>query len=117
MQKKVKQIKFDLSEVNELKFAMIIVNSKLESQIKEGIIKYNGRLLSAIPATGISRLTMFEAISGGTPSVVFMVAVRSEDAERFIEKISIDAELNKIGNGKAFLIDVDGYTGAKALFI
>ncbi|MBO4569767.1 MAG: hypothetical protein J5689_00925 [Clostridia bacterium] len=117
MQKRIKQKRYDLSEVNELKFAMFIVNSKLEQTVKEGIIKYNGRLLSVIPATGISHLTMFEAVSGGTPSVVFLVAVRSEDAERLIEKISIDAELESDGNGKAFLIDIDGYTGAKALFV
>ena len=109
--------KFKLSSVNKLKFAVFIVNRPIENRVKKDILKYNGKILSAMPAVGISRASMFEVISGGTPSTVFFVAVRSEDAENLVESVSINNKFNQAGKGKGFLIDIDGHMGGKALFI
>ena len=40
-----------------------------------------------------------------------------EDIRDFMQFISEKFELSLPGNGKGFTIDIDGYLGAKALFI
>lgn len=113
----IKPKKFRLIDVNKLKFAIFIVTKSVEKNVKRDIMKNNGRILSAVPGAGISRASMIEVVSGGVPSVVFFVAVRSEDAKNLIKKVAVNNNFKDAGKGTAFLLDIDGHMGGKAIFI
>ena len=54
---------------------------------------------------------------GAHEMAVFFAVARVEDIKDFMQFISEKFELALPGNGKGFTIDIDGYLGAKALFI
>ncbi|MBQ7453401.1 MAG: hypothetical protein IJS68_03995 [Clostridia bacterium] len=110
--------KFLLKNVNDLNMCVFIVKRHLEMGVREDVLALGGRVLSAIPAKGVSHSSMFEVVSGNNdPCIVVFATARSEDTEEIIGEISKKYELYKKGNGKAFSIDISGYLGAKALFI
>ena len=110
--------KFTLKSVNDLNICVFIVKRHFEDEIRQDIASMGGRVLSALPAKGISHSSMFEVVSGTSdPCTVIFATSRVEDTEEIIGEISRKFELYKKGNGKAFSIDVSGYLGAKALFI
>ena len=49
-------------------------------------------------------------------SVVFGM-VRVEDAEKAMDEISFKLKLEMPGNGRAMIVPIDGYMGAKAPFV
>lgn len=105
---------YKLSEINELSLLMLICKPKMEHDIKMRLGFCGGRVLLSLPAKGVSRKPILEIL--GVISVdmqVIFSVVRREDASSIMEKIGTEFELSKPGNGKAFLIDVDGYLGAK----
>ena len=110
--------KFALSSINNLDMCVFIAKRKYEGELRQKIEANNGRILSVVPAKGISHSSMFEAISAiGEPCVVAFSVARSEDSKNLIYNISKELELYKPNNGKAFRIDITGYLGAKALFL
>lgn len=75
-------------------------------------------ILSKNRAKGVSRSTIFSGIGvSETPVTCLFSMARQEDAPKLIVSLSNDFRLDIPGNGKAFLIDVLGYMGAKAPFI
>lgn len=110
--------RFKLAEVNLLEICVFIVKKDLEEPIKEEIEHQTGRILSVVPANGISHSSMFEVVKTvGEPCIVVFAVARQEDAKKLIEQVSLKFEIYKPGHGRAFAVDVDGYLGAKALFI
>lgn len=107
-----------LSEINELTLSVFIVKRKFEDKIKYRILELGGKILSIFRGIGISRQTVFESLKMGTDDVsVVLMTSRVEDVRDIMQIISEEFELSKPGNGKGFTIDVDGYLGAKAIFI
>lgn len=110
--------KLKLNEINELKMCLFIVKREAEVSIKTDIEKIGGRVLSVVPASGISHSSMFEVIKSiSEPCIVVFAIARKEDAHDLIGHISLKYEIYAPGNGRAFAIDIDGYLGAKALFL
>ena len=110
--------KLKLSEINELSMAVLIIQREKEKELKKRIIELGGRILSISWGTGISRSTVFESLKIGTEDVsVFFVMARVEDVRDLMKTITQDFSLSIPGNGKGFIIDIDGYLGAKAPFI
>jgi len=117
-EKKVYMRKPKLSEINELKIIVIIVPRDNEAKISTYISDRGAVILSKNRAKGISRASLFSGVGANeVPVTVIFASVRSEDSENLIMKISNDFRLDIPGNGKAFIIDVLGYMGAKAPFI
>jgi len=113
-----KKKSFKLASINDLDMCVFIVKRKHENELREKIEEYDGRILSVVPAFGISHSSMFEAISAiGEPCIVVFSTARSEDSKNLIYHISEELELYKPNNGKAFRVDITGYLGAKALFL
>ena len=107
-----------LSEINELSIAVFIVKRERENMLKERIKELNGRILSIMRGIGVSRSSVFESLKIGTDDCcVFLVTTRVEDVRDFMQTIAEEFELTIPGNGKGFTIDVDGYLGAKAVFV
>ena len=110
--------RFQLSSINNLDMCVIITKRNFEGELRNKIESLNGRILSIVPASGVSHSSMFEAISAiSEPCVVAFCVARSEDSKNLIYNISQELELYKPNNGKAFKIDITGYLGAKALFL
>ena len=116
--KKEKSKRPKLSEINELSLSVFIIKRKQEDKLKKRIEELEGEIVSISRGIGASRGTVFESLKIGMDEVsVFFVLVRIEDVRDFMRKITDEFELCVPGNGKGFAIDIDGYLGAKAVFI
>ena len=116
--KKVYSRKPKLSEINELNVMVVIVPREKEPHITEYILDNGGVILSKNRAKGVSRSNIFSGIGANETSVSVIFAIaRSEDASTIITSLSDIFRLDIPGNGKAFMVDVLGYMGAKAPFI
>ena len=116
--KKQKKRKPKLSEINELSLSIFIIKRAEENRLKERIKQLEGEIVSITRGIGVSRATVFESLKIGTEDVsVFFVLSRIEDVRDFMQTITEEFNLCVPGNGKGFVIDIDGYLGAKAVFI
>ena len=110
--------KLKVSEIEDLSVCVFIVRKNLEDKLKSEILANDGKILSITYGTGISSTSMFSSLKVGSDDVVvFFVTIRVEDVRKFMKIISKQFELAVPGNGKGFVLDVDGYLGAKALFV
>lgn len=116
--KKVYARKPKLSEINMLNILVVVVPREKEVKASNYIVERGGVILSKNRAKGVSRSSIFSGIGANeTPVSCLFAMARSEDAPELIVNLSNDFRLDIPGNGKAFLIDVLGYMGAKAPFI
>ena len=116
--KKQKKKKPKLSEINELALSVFIVKREDEDRLKIRINELEGEIVSITRGIGVSRATIFESLKIGTDNVsVFFVLSRIEDVRDFMQTITCEFEFSVPGKGKGFTIDIDGYLGAKAVFI
>jgi len=116
--KKQKKKRPKLSEINELSFCVFIIKREEELKLKNRIKELEGEIVSITRGIGVSRATVFESLKIGTDNIsVFFVLSRVEDVKDFMQTITEEFEFNVPGKGKGFTIDIDGYLGAKAVFI
>ena len=116
--KKQKKRRPKLNEINELSLSVFIIKREQEDNLKNKINELEGEIVSITRGIGVSRSTVFESLKIGTENMsVFFVLVRIEDVRDFMQTITEEFELCVPGNGKGFVIDIDGYLGAKAVFI
>ena len=116
--KKQKKRRPRLSEINELSLSIFIIKRNQEKRLTERIKELEGEIISITRGVGVSRATVFESLKIGTEDVsVFFVLSRIEDVRDFMQTITEEFELCVPGNGKGFTVDIDGYLGAKAVFI
>ena len=114
----VKPRKPKLSEINELTMSVFIVKKEKEQELLTKIKQFGARVLSSVRGLGVSRNTVFESLKIGTEECIVCFAMcRDEDLKDFMQFINLEMELSVPGNGKGFTVDIDGYLGAKALFI
>lgn len=110
--------KLKLSEINELTISVFIVKRDNEDHLKARLNELGAKILSIMRGVGVSRQNVFESLRIGTDDCsVFLVTSRIEDVREIMQTISTEFALTVPGNGKGFTIDVDGYLGAKAIFI
>lgn len=114
--KKTTQIK--LKQINELSMCVFIISREIEQKVKEKIEELQAKVVSIVRGNGISRFSLFLSLKIGTKdmSVIFAIS-RVEDVKKVMRTVAIDFSLAKPGNGKSFVIDIDGYLGAKAKFL
>jgi len=110
--------KLKLNEINELSLVVFIVKKSKEDKLKERLLSLNAKVVSIVRGLGVSRNTIFESLKIGTEEVsVFFATSRVEDVKDLLKLITEEFELAVPGNGKGFVLDVDGYLGAKGLFV
>jgi len=118
--KKVPKIKHSISlrDINELSMCVFIVKRTEEEKLLSHIKKSDARLVSMTRGLGVSRSSAFESLKIGTEDVtVFFCICRDEDVGIFMKTTAEKFELDMPGNGKGFIIDINGYLGAKAAFL
>ena len=114
----VRRKKFSLDQIDELKFMLIIVKPELEKNLIKRLEEFGGRVLVSKIGEGISKNKSLELLGiQSTKSALVFATARKEDADNML--VALDAEFNFTlpGNGLGLTIDVDGYMGAKGLFV
>lgn len=106
-----------LSEINELSIAVFICKTEAEPELKKYIESLGGKILSSLRGKGLSRSAFAAAIGAYTNINVVFAMCQTEISRRLVHDVSIKFKFNEQGNGKGFLINSDGYMGAKARFI
>lgn len=82
------------------------------------IVNNGGRVVSAVASTGVSKNAVIDFFDGYNPNGFFVLAMcQKEIADIFMLNICRELEFTKHGNGKAFIVDVLGYMGAKGPFV
>ena len=114
-EKKVKSKikKFNLADIDEMKIIMIFSSPEKESAIINKIAEYGGRVVLTAFGAGIAKRLGLQT----TSTLVGIACARKEDADNIL--VAVDTELNFSlpGMGLGFTLDVDGYLGAKGLFV
>jgi len=105
------------SQINELAMCCFVIKSHKLDDLLSFIVNNGGRVVSAVKANGVSRNTFIESFNGYLDCYFVMAMCQQEITEVFMRNICIEFELDKKGNGKAFVIDVLGYMGAKGPFV
>lgn len=105
------------SQINELSMCCFVIKDNKLDDILSFIVNNGGRVISAVQADGVSRNTLFESFNGYVDSYMVLAMCQREITEVFMRNICKAFELEKKGNGKAFVIDILGYMGAKGPFV
>ena len=106
-----------LDEINDLSIAVFICKTKDEPALVRYATDIGGILMSSMRGKGLSRGAIARAFGGYDEYNVVLVMVRSEVAKDLVQDVSIKFKFDEPGSGKGFLLDTDGYMGAKAAFI
>lgn len=108
-----KFISYNLEDINEVKMMVFIVSPELEESVKTRIGSLGGRVLSVEKGKGIQR-SHFVLGEDYVTYVIFAVA-RKEDADNITLAVSIEHNFHLPNTGLGFVVDVDGYMGAKGI--
>ena len=106
------------TQINELAMCCFIIKKDKLDDLHEFVVNNGGRVISAIASKGVSGSTIFDVFSGEyfeTYTVLCMC--QKEIADIFMLNVCREFNINKRGKGKAFVIDVLGYMGAKGPFV
>lgn len=116
--KNVKKKKFSLDQIDEMKLVIIIVRPEVENPVIDRLEEMGGRVLLTEHGEGISKSKSLELLGLQTvEDVVIFATARKEDADNLL--IALDSEFNftQPGAGLGLTVEVDGYMGAKGLFV
>lgn len=106
------------SQINELSMCCFVVKKEKLDDLFAFIVNNGGRVLSAIECVGQSRSELVQAFDGFVSNNYFVLAMcQKEITDIFMLNVVKEFELNKKGNGKAFVVDILGYLGAKGPFV
>lgn len=106
------------SQINELSMCCFFVKAPKLDDLLKFIVNNGGRVVSAVSSTGVSKNAIVDFFDGYNPNGFFVLAMcQKEIADIFMRNICKELEFNKRGNGKAFMIDILGYMGAKGPFV
>lgn len=110
--------RFHPNQIGELSmFCVMIRENKLDS-LFEYIVNNGGRVISAVPCAGISRNSLETVVDGYKKDFYFVMSVcQVEIVDVLMISLCREFEIYKKGNGKAFVLDVLGYMGAKGPFV
>lgn len=114
--KKIKKtfLTHKLEDIDLVKFMTFVVTPELEEGVKIRIGSLGGRVLSVHRATGISGRSIV-AFNEEVPQFVIFATARSEDAQNILLAIATEFNFQLSQTGKAWLVDVEGYMGAKGV--
>ena len=106
------------SQINELSMCCFVVKKERLDDLFAFIVNNGGRVVSAIECVGQSRSELVQAFDGFVSNNYFVLAMcQKEITDIFMLNVVKEFELNKKGNGKAFVVDILGYLGAKGPFV
>ena len=120
--KKVKELnrsqKFKIDDIDELKMILIIAKLSLEDAILSRLEDLGGRVLLREVGEGIGKNMSLELLGiNNTPYIVIFAAARKEDADNILVAIDSEVNFSAPGVGLGLTLDIEGYMGAKGLFL
>lgn len=106
------------NQIGELSMFCVMIKDNSLDNLFEFIVDNGGRVVSAIPCAGVSRNPIERLVDGYKKDYYFVMSVcQKEIVDVLMTSLCRHFELNKKGNGKAFVIDILGYMGAKGPFV
>ncbi len=106
------------NQINNLSMCVFIVQKDKHDELAEFILNNGGRVVSSILASGAEKHAILDSLSGfAFDHFVVMAICPEEIVETFMYNICKVFEFNKKKKGLAFMIDIDGYMGAKGPFV
>lgn len=110
--------RFHPNQIGELSMFCVIIREDRLDELFEFIVNNGGRVISAIPCEGSSHKTLDNLFDGFVKNYYLVVSTcQVEIVDVLMLNLCREFEINKVGNGKAFVIDVLGYMGAKGPFV
>ncbi len=118
LKKKTQKTAFKLEDINELKFMVVIAKPTLEDKITEKIEELGGRVLLRELGEGIGKNMSLELLGvQKTENIVIFACARAEDADNILVAVNSEINFSVPGVGLGFTIEVEGFMGAKGLFV
>ena len=109
---------FHPTQIEELSMFCVIIKQNKLDDVFSFIVDNGGRVISAIPAYGVGKNTIVDFVSGNSnDSYVVFSMCQKEIVDILMLNLCRKFEFNKSNTGKAFVIDVLGYMGAKGPFV
>ena len=110
--------RFHPNQIGELSmFCVVVKENKLDDWF-EFIVNNGGRVISAIPCAGVSRNSFDTLVDGYKKEFYFVQSIcQKEIVDILMLNLCRHFEFYKKNTGKAFVIDVLGYMGAKGPFV
>lgn len=106
------------TQINELSLCCIVIKQEKLDDMLSFVVNNGGRIVSAVQASGVSRSMLANAFNGFVIDSYCIFAIcQKEITDILMTNIAREFELNKKGNGKAFVVDILGYMGAKGPFV
>ena len=106
------------TQINELSLCCFLIDKSKLDDLFAFIVNNGGRVLSAVQCVGVSRSEIIQVFDGFVANKYFIFAMcQKEITDIFMLNVVKEFELNKNSNGKAFVIDILGYLGAKGPFV
>lgn len=98
-------------------FCVAIKEPKLD-ELFEFIVNNGGRVISAIPCHGVSKNSFENLVDGFVNNEYLVISMcQKEIIDVLMISLCREFKFNRKGNGKAFVIDILGYMGAKGPFV
>ena len=105
------------TQINELSLCCFIIKNEKLDDMLSFIVNNGGRVLTASMCSGVSRNVLINSINASNNFHFVVAACQKEITDIFMLNISREFNINSKGNGKAFVLDVLGYMGAKGPFV
>lgn len=106
------------SQINELSICCFVIKADILDEFEEFIQNNGGRIISSVSCSGVSRNGLINAIEGYNNNNYFVMTMcQKEITDVFMLAVCEEFEIYKKGKGKAFVLDVLGYMGAKGPFV
>lgn len=105
------------TQISELSMCCFVVGNSILDDVLSFIVNNGGRVIAAVPGNGISRNSFLESFQGYADAYFVIAMCQKEIVDIFMLNISKEFNLHKRGKGKAFVLDVLGYMGAKGPFV
>ena len=106
------------TQINELSMCCFVIPENILDEVLSFIVNNGGRVVSAVQCCGISRHSFSESFHGYTYDDYCVFAVcQKEITDIFMFNVCKNFNFHEKGNGKAFVLDILGYMGAKGPFV
>lgn len=106
------------NQINELALCCFIIRRDWLDELHEFVVNNGGRVISALASKGVPRGKFLDQFSGEAfETYTVLCTCQKEIVDIFMLNICREFGFNKKGKGKAFVVDILGYMGAKGLFV
>ena len=109
---------FHPTQISEMSMFCVVISENKLDELFEFVVNNGGRVISAVPCHGVSKNSFDKLVDGFINDEYFVISMcQKEIIDILMISLCREFKMNKSGNGKAFVIDILGYMGAKGPFV